>query len=43
MDAVLNLLSAEQISYIIATYGSVTNWIGEQADVLCITIEDIML
>ncbi|MCX8211342.1 MAG: hypothetical protein ACI819_001049 [Neolewinella sp.] len=43
MDIILNLLSADQISFIIATYGSVANWIVDQADMISITIEDIML
>ena len=43
MTSFLHLLSADQLELIVSTYGSVSDWFSQYADVVSITIEDIML
>ena len=43
MNSIINLLSPDQINFIIATYGSVTTWVGDMVLNANIAIEDIIL
>ena len=43
MNAILSLLSPDQINFIASTYGSVSDWFSQYAGTASITIEDIML